>query len=81
MGRPVVRKVDSSGNVSFAGANYRVGNSYRRQQVNVRVMGDSVEISAGGRVIRTHPIRHDPDKAHGAFANPGGKANRINAAS
>ena len=81
MGRPVTRKVDSSGNVSFAAATYRVGNKYRRQQVEVRVIGDSVEISQQGRVIRTHPIRHDPDKAHGAFANPGGRASRINAAS
>lgn len=28
----VTRKVDSSGNVSFAGANYRVGNAYRRRR-------------------------------------------------
>lgn len=34
-----------------------------------------------GRVIRTHPIRHDSDKAHGVFPNPNEKANRINAAS
>jgi hypothetical protein len=34
-----------------------------------------------GRVIRTHPIRHDSDKAHGVFPNPSEKANRINAAS
>ncbi|CAN5170379.1 hypothetical protein BH18ACT5_BH18ACT5_13530 [soil metagenome] len=46
----------------------------------VETTGNTVEISQQGRVIRTHPIRHDPDKAHGAFANPGGKANRINAA-
>jgi transposase InsO family protein len=81
LGRPVTRKVDSSGNVSFAAATYRVGNQYRRQQVEVRVIGDTVEISQQGRVIRTHPIRHDPNKAHGAFANPGGRARRINAAS
>ena len=81
VGRPVIRKVDSSGHVSFAGANYRVGNAYRRQQVEVRVVGDTVEISQKGRVVRTHPIRHDPDRAHGAFANPGGRPRRINAAS
>ena len=80
-GRPVTRKVDSSGNVSFAAANYRVGNQYRRQQVEVRVIGDTVEISQNRRVIRTYPIRHDPDRAHGAFANPGGRPRRINAAS
>lgn len=45
VGRPVTRKVDSSGNVSFAGTNYRIGNTYRRQQVEVRVIGDTVEIS------------------------------------
>jgi len=81
VGRPVTRKVDSSGSISFAGTNYRVGNPYRRRQVEVRVVGDTVEISTGGRVIRTHPVKHDPNKAHGAFANPAGKADRINAAS
>jgi hypothetical protein len=49
--------------------------------VEVPVTGNTVEISQQGTVICTHPIRHDPDQAHGAFANPGGKANRINAAS
>ncbi len=37
----VSRKVDSSGNVSFAGASYRVGNAYRRRQVQVAVVGES----------------------------------------
>ncbi|MGI8518276.1 MAG: Mu transposase domain-containing protein, partial [Acidimicrobiia bacterium] len=81
VGRPVIRKVDASGNVSFAAFTYRVGHRFRRQQVEVRMTGNTVEISQQGRVIRTHPNRHDPDKAHGAFANPGGNANRINAAS
>jgi hypothetical protein len=40
-----------------------------------------VEISVPGRVVRTHPAKHDPDKVHGALANPGGKPDRINAAS
>jgi transposase InsO family protein len=81
VGRPVIRKVDSSGSVSFAAVTYRVGNAYRRQQVEVRVVGDSVEISKAGRLLRTHPIKHDPARAHGAFANPAGRPNRINAAS
>jgi transposase InsO family protein len=81
VGRPVTRKVDASGNVSFAAFTYRVGHRFRYQQVEVRVTQHTVEISQQGKVIRTHPIRHDPNKAHGAFANPGGKANRINAAS
>lgn len=81
VGVPVMRKVDSSGNISFAAATYRVGNAHRRQQVEVRVVGDTVEISHKGKLLRVHPVKHDPTKAHGAFANPGGKPDRINAAS
>jgi transposase InsO family protein len=81
VGQPVVRKVDSSGGISFAGVSYRVGNSHRRKQVEVRVVGDTVEISQDGRLLRVHPVKHDPIKAHGAFANPGGKPDRVNAAS
>ncbi len=54
VGRPVVRKVDSSGNISFAATTYRVGNRYRLQSVDVRVVGDTVEISHDGKLIRTH---------------------------
>jgi hypothetical protein len=81
VGQPVVRKVDSSGGISFAGVSYRVGNSHRREQVDVRVVGDTVEISQDGKLLRVHPVKHDPIKAHGAFANPGGKPDRINDAS
>ncbi len=76
----VTRKVDSSGNVCFAATNYRVGNKYRRRQVQVAVVGDTVEISVGEELIRSHPVRHDRTREHGALANPGGRANRINAA-
>ena len=81
VGQPVVRKVDSSGNISFAAATYRVGNAHRREQVDVRVVGDTVEISQDRKLLRVHPVKHDPVKAHGAFANPRGKPDRINAAS
>ena len=76
----MTRKVDSSGNISFAAATYRVGNRYRRQQVQVQVVGDTVEISSKGRVLRTHRAKHDPAKEHGAFANRGGRPRRSNAA-
>ena len=76
----VTRKVDSSGNVSFAGANYRVGNAYRRRQVQVAVVGDSVEIAIGEQLIRRHNVKHDGTREHGALANPGGRPRRINAA-
>lgn len=76
----VTRKVDSSGNVCFAGTSYRVGSKYRRRQVQVAVVGDTVEISVGNELIRSHPVRHDRTREHGALANPGGRPNRINAA-
>ena len=76
----VTRKVDSSGNVCFAGTNYRVGNKYRRRQVQVAVVGVTVEISIGEELIRSHAIKHDRTREHGALANPGGRPNRINAA-
>ncbi len=76
----VTRKVDSSGNVCFAGANYRAGNTFRRRQVQVAVVGDHVEISIGEELIRRHPIRHDRTREHGALANPGGRPRRVNAA-
>jgi hypothetical protein len=66
--------------VSFAGENYRVGNAFRRRQVQVAVVGDTVEISIGKELIRVHPARHDRTREHGALANPGGRPRRINAA-
>jgi hypothetical protein len=76
----VTREVDSSGNVCFAGANYRAGNAHKRRQVQVAVVGDTVEISIGTKLIRAHKVKHDRTREHGALANPGGRPNRINAA-
>ena len=39
----VTRKVDTTGSVCPAGTSYRVGNAYRRRQVQVAVVGDTVE--------------------------------------
>ena len=73
VGRSVVRKVDSSGNVSFAGTSYRAGNAYRRQQVEVSVVGDTVQISANGRLgLPLTPLGTTPYRAHGTFTNPRG---------
>ncbi|HQZ11206.1 MAG: IS481 family transposase [Ilumatobacteraceae bacterium] len=76
----VTRKVDSSGNVSFAGACYRAGNKFRHRQVQVAVVGEHLEISIGEQLIRRHKIKHDRTREHGALANPGGRPRRINAA-
>jgi hypothetical protein len=69
--------VDWSENISFAGTTHRVGNQHRRQQVEVRVVGETGGICQATRLLRgdTRSL-----KAHGAFANSGGKPNRINAA-
>ena len=80
VGQSVTRKVDSSGNVSFAGQSYRVGRAHVRRPVQVAIVGVSVEISAGGEVLKIHPIRHERSREHGAFANAGGRPSRINAA-
>lgn len=52
----------------------------RYRQAEVRVVGGSVQISVDGNLVRTHAVRHDRAKEHGAFANPGGRPRRSNAA-
>ena len=80
VGQAVTRKVDSGGSICFAGASYRVGTRHQRRQVQVAIVGDTVEISSGGEVLKVDPIRHDRSREHGAFSNPGGRPHRINAA-
>ena len=75
-GGEVLRKVDPSGGVSFAGTNYRVGNRYKRQVVGVRLVGDTVQITFEGSLVRTHKARHDKSKEFGALAQPDGKPRR-----
>jgi hypothetical protein len=48
--------------------------------VQVAVVGDTVEISVGNELIRSHKVKHDRTREHGALANPGGRPHRINAA-
>jgi transposase InsO family protein len=75
-GVTVTRIADPGGTVSFAGAGYYAGWAYRRQQVQVALVGDTVQLAAAGRVIKVHPIRHDRAKEHGAFATPNGRPRR-----
>jgi transposase InsO family protein len=72
-GMAVTRVVDSSGYVSFAGTNYRVGHAWRQRSAQVCVVADSVQFSIDGQIVRVHPIRHDRAKEHGAFATPNGR--------
>ncbi|MBW3663734.1 MAG: integrase core domain-containing protein [Actinobacteria bacterium] len=54
VGVPVVRKVDGSGSVSFAGHAYRVGNRYKRMSAVVTIVGEH------GPDRRGWPARTDP---------------------
>jgi transposase InsO family protein len=72
-GLSVTRVVDSSGYVSFAGTNYRVGNRWSGRSAQVCVVAGSVQLSCDGQIVRVHPIRHDRAKEHGAFATPNGR--------
>jgi transposase InsO family protein len=72
-GTEVFRIVDKHGSVSFAGTGYRVGNRHRGETVGVRLIGDSVQITLDGVLLRTHRARHDRSKEFGALAQPNGK--------
>jgi NAD(P)-dependent dehydrogenase (short-subunit alcohol dehydrogenase family) len=69
----VLRVVDNNGDVSFAGTMYRAGRPWRGKQVEVSIVAGSVQIACAGTVVRTHAIRHDPAKEHGAYATPHGR--------
>jgi transposase InsO family protein len=75
-GGEVLRRVDSSGSVSFAGTAYRVGNQYKGQLAGVRLVADTVQITVEGNLVRTHKARHDKSKEFGALAQPDGKPRR-----
>jgi len=72
-GTSVIRAVDGSGSVSFAGWSYRVGNPYKGLSVEVAIVNRSVQISYEGAVVKNHPIRHDRSKEFGAFSTPNGR--------
>ena len=75
-GEEVLRKVDPSGSVSFAGTTYRAGNGFIGHVLGVRVVGDTVQITQDGLLLRTHRARHDKLKEYGALNNPGGRPRR-----
>jgi transposase InsO family protein len=69
----VTRLVDSNGDVSFAGTMYRAGRPWRGMQVEVSIVAGSVQLTHQGQIVRTHAIRHDRAKEHGAYATPHGR--------
>jgi len=79
-GMSVTRRVDGGGTVSFAGSGYRVGRSWARQLVEVAIVAGSVQISAKGKVIRVHAIRHDRSKGYRALATRQGRPRKAKVA-
>jgi hypothetical protein len=76
-GDEVFRRVDPKfGALSFAGTSYRVGNRYCGMLAGVRLVGDTVQITIDGKLVRTHKARHDKAKEFGALAQPNGKPRR-----
>lgn len=75
-GEEVMRKVDPSGSVSFAGTSYRVGNRHIGEVVGVRLVLDTVQITQDGVLLRTHKARHDKSKEFGALSTPNGRPRR-----
>jgi transposase InsO family protein len=69
----VTRVVDNNGDVSFAGTMYRAGRPWRGKQVEVSIVAGSVQLAHQGTLVRTHAIRHDRTKEHGAYATPHGR--------
>jgi len=76
-GDEVMRKVDPSGSVSFAGTSYRAGNRYIGEIVGVRLVADTVQITRDGFLLRTHRARHDKGKEFGALSQRNGKPRRV----
>jgi hypothetical protein len=76
-GSEVLRIVGNHGSISFAGTGYRVGNPHRGQTVGICLVGDTVQISIDGTLLRTHRSRHDKTKEFGALAQPHGKPRRV----
>jgi hypothetical protein len=73
----VIRVVDNNGDVSFAGTMYRAGRPWRGKQVEVSIVAGSVQIAYRGTIVRTHAIRHDRAKEHGAYATPHGRPRKL----
>ena len=72
-GMTVVRSVDAGGIDLLRRRRLSGRAQLGRTSVEVAIVAGSVQISANGKVIRVHQIRHDRSKEHGAFATPNGR--------
>jgi transposase InsO family protein len=72
----VTRLVAPGGEIFFAGKNYSCGKKWAGRHCQVGIVGETVQLSVDGQVVRVQPIRHDRTKEHGAFARPNGIARK-----
>jgi hypothetical protein len=74
-GGEVLRVVDSSGGVSFAGTMYRVGNRFIGQTAGVRLVGDTVQTTidgaSSGRIEPATTEQRSSEPSLSPTANPG----------
>lgn len=67
----VIRMVDPTGCVSFAGTSYRAGKAFRGLQVEVRLLEETVEFWLGGERIRTTKPRMTQARCTALSQHPG----------
>jgi hypothetical protein len=56
-----------------------VSTRFAGKQVEVRLVGDTVQIWSTGKLVRTHLARHDKEKEHGAFNVRKGRPRKLKA--
>jgi hypothetical protein len=65
--RRAERRVDSIGNVSFAGAVYNVGRAFSGAVVEVFTVDGVVHIALDGKIVKRHASRHTPEQEEAAL--------------
>ena len=76
----VTRKVDASGNVCSPARPTGSARSTGAGRCRWPWWVTRSRSRSATELIRSHKVRHDRTREHGALANPGGRAHRINAA-
>ena len=65
--RRAERRVDSIGNISFAGAVYNVGRAHSGSIVEVFTLNGVVHIALDGKIVKRHEVAHTPEQEEAAL--------------
>lgn len=65
--RRAQRRVDSIGNVSFAGAVYNVGRAYSASAVEVFTLNGVLYIALDSKIVKRHDTAHTPEQEEAAL--------------